>query len=48
MVLKAFDITLKNSNGVHVQPDGTVKVKLPLDWEKAGNYKVYRVNDDGT
>ncbi|MBR3767001.1 MAG: leucine-rich repeat protein [Clostridia bacterium] len=47
-VLKAFDITLKNSDGVHVQPDGTVKVKLPLDWEKDGNYKVYRVNDDGT
>lgn len=47
-VLKAFDITLKNKEGVHVQPDGTVKVKLPLDWEKDGNYKVYRVNDDGT
>ncbi len=47
-VLKAFDITLKNKDGVHVQPDGTVKVKLPLDWEKDGNYKVYRVNDDGT
>lgn len=47
-VLKAFDITLKNNDGVHVQPDGTVKVKLPLDWEKDGNYKVYRVNEDGT
>ena len=47
-LLKAFDITLKNKDGVHVQPDGTVKVKLPLDWEKDGNYKVYRVNDDGT
>lgn len=47
-VLKVFDITLKNKDGVHVQPDGTVKVKLPLDWEKDGNYKVYRVNDDGT
>ena len=31
-----------------MQPNGTVKVKLPLDWEKEGNYKVYRVNDDGT
>ncbi len=47
-LLKAFDITLKNKDGVHVQPDGTVKVKLPLDWEKEGNYKVFRVNDDGT
>lgn len=47
-VLRAFDITLKNKDGVHVQPDGTVKVKLPLDWTKDGIYKVYRVNDDGT
>ncbi len=47
-VLKVFDINLKNHDGVHVQPDGSVKVKLPLDWEKDGNYKVYRVNDDGT
>ena len=47
-ILKVFDITLKNADGVHVQPNGTVKVKLPLDWEKDGDYKVYRVNDDGT
>lgn len=47
-VLRAFDITFKNKDGVHVQPDGTVKVKLPLDWTKDGIYKVYRVNDDGT
>ena len=47
-VLKAFDINLKNSDGVHVQPDGTIKVKLPNDWSKNGTYKVYRVNDDGT
>ena len=47
-VLKAFDINLKNSDGVHVQPDGTVKVKLPNDWSKNGTYRVYRVNDDGT
>ena len=47
-ILKTFDITLKNKDGVHVQPDGTVKVKLPLDWDKDGDYKVYRVNDDGT
>ena len=47
-IIKAFDINLKNKDGVHVQPDGTVKVKLPLDWEKEGIYKVYRVNTDGT
>lgn len=47
-VVKAFDITLKNKDGVHVQPDGTVKVKLPLHSAKEGVYKVYRVNDDGT
>lgn len=47
-ILKVFDITLKNKDGVHVQPSGTVKVKLPLDWEKDGKYKVYRINDDGT
>ena len=47
-VLRAFDINLKNSEGVHIQPDGTIKVKLPLDWGKDGVYKVYRVNDDGT
>ena len=47
-ILRAFDITLKNKDGVHVQPDGTVKVKLPNDWSKKGVYKVYRVNDDDT
>ena len=47
-IVKAFDINLKNKDGVHVQPDGTVKVKLPVDWSKEGVYKVYRVNDDGT
>ena len=47
-ILKVFDINLNNKDGVHVQPNGTVKVKLPLDWEKEGNYKVYRVNEDGT
>lgn len=46
-VIKAFDISLKNQDGVHVQPSGTVKVKLPGDI-KAGDYKVYRVNADGT
>ncbi|MBQ1996339.1 MAG: hypothetical protein II237_09125, partial [Clostridia bacterium] len=47
-VLKVFDINLKNHDGVHVQPNGTIKVKLPNDWSKNGIYKVYRVNDDGT
>ncbi len=46
-VVKAFDISLKNQDGVHVQPKGTVKVKLPGDF-KTGDYKVYRVNADGT
>lgn len=46
-VVKAFDISLKNQDGVHVQPKGTVKVKLPGDF-KTGSYKVYRVNADGT
>ena len=46
-VVKAFDISLHNQEGVHVQPSGTVKVKLPGDF-KTGNYKVYRVNADGT
>ena len=45
---KGFDITLTNQDGVDIQPDGTVKVKLPLDWEKEGNYKVYRVENDGS
>lgn len=47
-IVKAFDITMTGKDGVHVQPDGTVKVKLPLDWSKDGIYKVYRVNEDGT
>ena len=47
-ILKLFDINLKNTDGVHVQPDGTVKVKLPLDADKQGTFKVYRINDDGT
>ena len=47
-ILKIFDINLKNSDGVHVQPNGSVKVKLPHDWSRNGTYKVYQVNDDGT
>lgn len=46
-IVKAFDISLKNNDGVHVQPKGTVKVKLPNDFQSK-SYKVYRVNDDGT
>lgn len=47
-VLKVFDINLKKEDGAHVQPSGTVKVKLPLGSDKNGNYKVYRINDDGS
>lgn len=47
-IIKAFDITMTGKDGVHTQPDGTVKVKIPGDWSKHGVYKVYRVNDDGT
>lgn len=44
---KIYDITLETSEGVAVQPDGSVQVKLPVE-ESHGNYKVFRVNDDGT
>ena len=47
-IVKVFDINLENKDGVHVQPDGTVKVKLPNDWTNDTNYNVYRVNDDGS
>lgn len=47
-IIKAFDITMTGKDGVHTQPDGTVKVKIPGNWSKHGVYKVYRVNDDGT
>lgn len=43
-VSKFFDITLVE-DGVAVQPDGTVTVKIPCDDETA---KVYRFEDDGT
>ncbi|MBR2893081.1 MAG: leucine-rich repeat domain-containing protein, partial [Clostridia bacterium] len=42
-----YDITLENNEGVSVQPDNSVRIKLPLS-ETHGDYKVYRVNDDGT
>lgn len=43
-VQRLFDITLTD-NGVAVQPDGTVKVKIPVDSENA---KIYRVEEDST
>lgn len=47
VVEKLFDITLENNEGVSVQPDNIVMVKLPIS-KKHTDYKVYRVNDDGT
>lgn len=46
-IIKLYDINLVNGNGNFIQPNGTAKVKLPHDG-RAGNYKVYRVNPDGT
>lgn len=46
-VVKVIDINLENQNGVNVQPDGKVLVRIPHQWRHE-NYKVYRVNDDGT
>lgn len=46
-VENVYDINLVDGEGVHVQPSGTVKVKLPYNG-KNGEYKVYRINDDGT
>lgn len=47
-ILKAFDITLENTEGETVQPDSDVTVKLPLGSGQDGQYKVYRVEEDGT
>ena len=47
VVEKLFDITLENNEGVSVQPDNIVMVKLPIS-KNHTDYKVYRVNDDGT
>lgn len=44
---KIYDITLETSEGVAVQPDGSVQVKLPVE-NTHENYKVFRVNEDGT
>ena len=46
-VVKLYDINLVDGDGISIQPNGTVKVKLPHDG-RAGEYKVYRVNDDGS
>lgn len=43
----AFDITLK-SNGVTVQPNGNVKISVPIpEGYNKENLKVYRVEDNG-
>ncbi len=47
VVEKIFDITLENNEGVSVQPDNTVMVKLPIS-KSHSDYKVYHVNNDGT
>ena len=44
---KIYDITLQNSENVAIQPDGSVQVKLPVE-NTHENYKVFRVNEDGT
>ena len=44
---KIYDITLQNSDNVAIQPDGSVQVKLPVE-NTHENYKVFRVNEDGT
>ena len=43
-VVKAYDITLLK-NGAATQPNGSVTVKIPCDYENA---KVYRVEADNT
>ena len=43
---RAFDITLK-SNGVEVQPDGTVKISIPIPSDfNSSNLIVYRIEDE--
>ncbi len=44
VVEKLYDITLRK-DGVEIQPDGVVKVRIPAENE---NSKVYRVETDGT
>ena len=43
-----YDITLK-SNGVEIQPNGKVKISIPVPDEfNKGKLVVYRINEDGT
>lgn len=42
-----YDISMVDSEGNAVQPEFTVKVKLPIG-NKQGNFTVYRVEEDGT
>ncbi len=46
-IVKVIDINLVNDKNVNVQPNGTVLVRIPHEWQHE-HYKVYRVNDDGT
>ncbi len=45
----AYDISLKNPNGIDVQPNSKVKVSIPIpvDFDKT-KLLVYRIEDDGT
>ncbi len=48
-IIGAFDINLMDADGNCVQPDGNVKVKIPVEFIATGTiYKVYRVNEDGS
>ncbi len=46
-IIALYDINLLDENGNKVQPDGMVKVSLPLG-EDVKYFTVLRVNDDGT
>ena len=46
-ILNTFDITLEDEEGKKYQPDGILKIKLPLGENAKGNFKVYWVDEDG-
>ncbi|MBE6785625.1 MAG: leucine-rich repeat domain-containing protein [Ruminococcaceae bacterium] len=46
-IVALYDINLLDENGNKVQPDGTVKVSLPLGADVT-YFTVLRINDDGT
>ncbi|MBQ7117579.1 MAG: leucine-rich repeat domain-containing protein [Clostridia bacterium] len=46
-IIALYDINLLDENGNKVQPDGMVKVSLPLG-EDVKYFTVLRINDDGT